>query len=402
MDTRASIGDRGERRAGNRLEVEQELAERATKSRARAIIAHVRDFASRFAGSSVTRRIGRLSDFRLADRGGPTAAFLLVVAAFYLWSGASAALVVLVKLWAAFALAFLSLAALGKAKGVDAPWAAIVPTAVVGVALGGLGSAAIALAPDWASMTNWLLLGPEWAAGAAFSAFFIGLSLITTAVRRREARDSEVARQLLEARLKTLTAQIEPHFLMNTLANVRYLIKADATAARDMLDHLADFLNGALEHSRDVHSTLEREFRLVESYLAIMQIRFGGRLKFSIELPTDLRDVPFPPLLLHTLVENAVKHGLGPSGGCGFVRVAAERADSSVALIVEDNGVGIEHEIAIEGPLDAEAAPQFGGVGLQNTCERLATLYQGSASLTLRATAPSGTLARITIPEERI
>src|SRR5690606_40093334 len=104
---------------------------------------------------------------------------------------------------------------------------------------------------------------------------------VTAAVRRREQRASEAQRQLVEARLQTLTAQIEPHFLMNTLANLRYLIKTDSRAAHEMIDHLADFLEGALERSRGLRSSLGEEIQLVESYLSIMRIRFGDRLSFT-------------------------------------------------------------------------------------------------------------------------
>lgn len=259
---------------------------------------------------------GRLADFRFAGRLAPVAAFVVLAVILYL-SGASVSLTILVKLWVAYSVAFVLLACVARIAGPDASWAVVLPTSVFGAALGGVASAAVASAPDWSVFADPSRMFAEFAAGAAFSAFFVGLSLATSAVRRREQIAMEAKQQLLEARLQALTPQIEPHFLMNTLANMRYLIKADARAAVDMLDHLADLLQGALERSRSVRSTLGQEMQLVESYLAIMRVRSGDRLQYTIELPKEFAGVPFPPLLLQTLVENAVTHGIDPSEGGG-------------------------------------------------------------------------------------
>lgn len=330
---------------------------------------------------------GRLSDFTLHRRAGPVLAFIVVATALYALDGPGLVLEVLVKLWAAYAVAFLVLAGLAKRRGPDPAWAVIVPVAACGVMLGGCVAAVIGLAPNWEALLVPRLAGPEWAAGAAFSAFFVGLSLMLAVVRHRELRVSEAQRQLVEARLQTLTAQIEPHFLINTLANLRYLIKTDSPAAHDMIDYLADFLEGALERSRDLRSTLGDEVQLVQSYLSIMQIRFGERLRFTIDVPTELEATEFPPLLLQALVENAVTHGIAPSGQPGIVSVTARRDGEFVDLQVSDTGVG----------LDPARSPTH-GMGLRNTRERLATFYEGRASLTLEPATPSGTTARISLP----
>ncbi|HEX5042017.1 MAG TPA: histidine kinase [Candidatus Polarisedimenticolaceae bacterium] len=321
---------------------------------------------------------GRLADFRLQGRLGPVLAFALVAASIYAWDGWDTSFRMLLSLWVAYSINFLALAALARRSGFDAPWAAVLITAASGAVVGGLAGTTITMLP----------LGRAWIP-AAFSAFFVGLSLVTAAMRTRERRAAEGRRLLLEARLQTLSAQIEPHFLMNTLANLRYLIKTDAAAAATMLDNLADFLEGSLERARAPHSTLGSEIKLVESYLSIMQIRLGARLRFSTEIPPDLAAVPFPPLLLQTLVENAVVHGIEPHEAAGTVTVAVSREGSNIAVRVADDGVGIDR-----GKRPAH------GLGLTNTRERLATFYDGRASFRLAPAAPCGTVAEIRIPAE--
>lgn len=328
---------------------------------------------------------GRLGDFRWAGRSLPLLAFVAVAAVFYLWRGPAGPFWVLIKLWAAYATAWLALAALAAIKSVDAPWRVVLPTAAAGIALGGLAAAVISLAPNWQALLDVERLLPEWTLGALFAAFFIALSLLTAEMRRRELLAADTRQQLLEARLQTLTAQIEPHFLMNTLANLRYLIKNDTAAAAQMLEHLADFLQGALERSRTTHSTLGQEIELVESYLKIMQFRLGGRLKFSITAQPELADVSFPPLLLQTLVENALRHGIEPAGSGGNVDVSIQRAGGQIVLRVSDDGIGLR----------PDSVP---GVGLRNTLERLSSFYDGRASFDLGRGARSGTVATISIP----
>ncbi|MGL6159916.1 sensor histidine kinase [Microbulbifer sp.] len=330
---------------------------------------------------------GRLGDFSLRGRLGPLLAFALVCGAFYAGAGYSSPLALLIKLWVAYSIAFIALAVLAQLKGTDAPWRYLLPTAVSGIAAGGLVAAAIAYIPLRDVSPQWHELAQEWAAASAFAAFFVGLSLVTGTLRRREQLMAETRRQLLEARLRTLTAQIEPHFLMNTLANVRYLVKTDAPRAQSMLDHLADFFQGALERSRDKHSDLGQELQLVKSYLSIMQIRLGDKLQFAIDAGEELRQLSFPALLLHTLVENAVIHGIAPSKSGGLIRIAARRTEACIEVSVTDNGVGPNH---------SETGGQ--GVGLRNARERLETFYDGRATLRLTPAPQGGTLAKITIP----
>lgn len=326
------------------------------------------------------------SGARLISRFGPVALLLGVAIAMYWWGGTTSSVAILVKLWVAYSVAFIALASLAKLQGSDASWVYVVPIVVCGIAILGFAGAAVVFAPDWQVLLEPLSVGSEWAIGAAFSVFFVSLFLVTAEARRREQAAEDSRRQLLEARLQTLTAQIEPHFLINTLANLRYLIRTDAGAASRMLEHLADFLQGALARSRAPHSTLGQELELVASYLSIMQIRLGRRLQFTTQIPAELRDVPFPPLLLQTLVENAVTHGIEPSEKDGNIGVNVRRDGSRIVVHVTDDGVGIA----------GKECPS--GVGLSNTRERLATFYRGKASFELAPARPSGTTAAITFP----
>jgi sensor histidine kinase YesM len=176
---------------------------------------------------------------------------------------------------------------------------------------------------------------------------------------------------------------------MNTLANLRYLVKSDAGTAHAMLDHLSDFLQGALERSRDLHSTLGHELQIVESYLAIMRIRLGEKLRFEIDVPQSARGVAFPSLLLQTLVENAITHGIGPADQPGLVWIRAREQDQRIVLVVGDNGVGF----------DAVGRPGH-GVGLRNVRDRLEAFYQGRATFTIGGAPAGGTEATLSIPRE--
>jgi hypothetical protein len=132
------------------------------------------------------------------------------------------------------------------------------------------------------------------------------------AMQRAELDRVALDREMAETRLQVLQAQIEPHFLFNTLANVRRLYQTDGPAGRRMLDNLMRYLEVALPRMRDKASTLGREAELIRAFLAVQQIRMGRRLAFAIEIVEPLRDIEVPPMMLLTLVENALKHGLNP------------------------------------------------------------------------------------------
>jgi hypothetical protein len=198
----------------------------------------------------------------------------------------------------------------------------------------------------------------------------------------------DLERQMTEARLRTLRAQIEPHFLFNTLAHIQRLYQVQPVDGRRMLRNLAEYLRAALPQLRTGASTLGSEVALVRAYLNVQQIRMGRRLAFAIDAPGDLQDADLPPMMLVTLVENAIKHGLGPKREGGRVHIAARRIDAALELEVSDDGVGL--------PLSSGT-----GVGLANTRARLATLYGGAGALDIANRGGGGVSARLRLPYRR-
>ncbi|SFV07133.1 sensor histidine kinase [Pseudoduganella namucuonensis] len=203
-----------------------------------------------------------------------------------------------------------------------------------------------------------------------------------------KARTETVARQALQAQLQSLQAQIEPHMLFNTLANLQGLIAIDPPRAQEMLDLLIQYLRATLTSSRAETNTLAQEFELMKAYLGLMRIRMGERLSYSFELPKELRNATVPPMLLQPLVENAIAHGLEPKVAGGHVAVSAQLRDGVLVLAVRDDG---------RGP-DAGPGKKGTNLGLSNIRERLRAMYGERAALTLEAAAPEGAVARITLP----
>jgi signal transduction histidine kinase len=209
------------------------------------------------------------------------------------------------------------------------------------------------------------------------------------AVRRRLgqqiAEQSALAAAALEARLTVLQAQIEPHFLFNTLANVRRLCEVDPERGRQMLGSLLDYLRAALPAMRRSATGLAQEFELVRAYLSVLQHRMGERLRFNVELSDRLADAPIPPLILPTLVENAIRHGLAPLPEGGTITVSAVREDGHVVVRVADDGAGFQ-------------GASGSGVGLANTRARLSALFGSAAGLSLQGNRPRGVVAEVRLP----
>lgn len=199
-------------------------------------------------------------------------------------------------------------------------------------------------------------------------------------------------RQLVQARLQVLQAQVEPHFLFNTLAAVDYLIETDPARASQMQKALITYLRGALPQMREESSTLGREMRLIRSYLELIKMRIEDRLEVQYDVPPDLDGAEFPPMMLQSLVENAIKHGIEPKPEGGKVIVASRVSKGQLIVEVRDTGIGIMD-------LDRLEAPTSGtGIGLQNIRERLSVLYSGRGHLSLMSDSHSGTTVRISIP----
>ena len=227
--------------------------------------------------------------------------------------------------------------------------------------------------------------------GLALAAILMGVAHLRLreatqqAARLQAEADSErLARQGTQAELKLLQAQVEPHFLFNTLSNLRYLVQTGSGDALPMLDHLIHYLRTALPEMRAEGSTLGREGELARAYLEIMRLRMGGALEASIEIPASLEEASFPPLMVMTLVENAIKHGVAPMGRGRIVVRAFEEADR-ITVQVEDDGRGF-------------AEPIGQGVGLANIRDRLRALHGDAAQLELRGRDPAGTIASISVP----
>ncbi|HVE49369.1 MAG TPA: histidine kinase [Casimicrobiaceae bacterium] len=213
----------------------------------------------------------------------------------------------------------------------------------------------------------------------------------SAALHRSESERNLLARQAVEAELKLMQAQVEPHFLFNTLASVQYLTETEPAKANLLLGHLIAYLRAALPSFRAQSSTLSREFDLAGAYLSILAMRMGPRLEVNIDLPSELANHPFPPNLLISLVENAIKHGLEPSVEGGTIAITANREDDAVAVSVTDTGRGVA--------MNSDATATSGqGVGLANVRERLAALFGASGRFTLEPRHPRGTRAIIAVP----
>jgi signal transduction histidine kinase len=206
--------------------------------------------------------------------------------------------------------------------------------------------------------------------------------------RAAEAQQAETA-----AQLRLLQAQIEPHFLFNTLANVQSLIDRDSAMAKTMLDHLNHYLRASLARTRQPVTTLGDELELIENLLAIAAIRLGARLRYRIEVAPRLDQASLPPLLLQPLVENALLHGIEPALDGGEVIIRAECRDTALVLTVCDSGVGLHNE---------KPSHRESGVGLVNVRARLASLYGERGRLALYVNQPRGVVAELTLPLSKV
>lgn len=250
----------------------------------------------------------------------------------------------------------------------------------------------------WVYSGNWLPAAPSQVLGETLKfcllgAFAYGVRALQRHAERAKAQalaldasQRELERQAQEAQLQLLQAQIEPHFLFNTLANVRRLYRRQPAAGAAAIDSLMVYLRAALPQVRRTESTLGDEFDLAQAYLQLFRVRMGSRLRFTLDLPPELRAVPFPPMVLVTLAENAIKHGLAPADLGGTVRIAARLKEERLQVTISDDGVGF-----------GGAGAGGSGVGLVNIRRQLAARYGDLAQLMLEDADP-GVCARITLP----
>jgi signal transduction histidine kinase len=222
------------------------------------------------------------------------------------------------------------------------------------------------------------------------------IEAISRAIQRRvaekrkdeagQARETATEKELTVARLNLLHAQVEPHFLYNTLASAQILARTDPAKADQMLGHLIVYLRRSVPRAEDAVSTLGEELERAHAYLEILRIRMGDRLGVQVQVPEALRALPMPAMMLQTLVENAIKHGLEPVAGGGTVWIIARETGGKVAVTVADDGRGF--------------SDQGGGtgIGLKNIRERLRLAYGDAASFSIVANFPRGVAATITLP----
>lgn len=210
--------------------------------------------------------------------------------------------------------------------------------------------------------------------------------LATQALKESQIKNLDHKKQIVETRLQLLQAQIEPHFLFNSLSNVISLIEIDPSRAKLMLESLTRYLRSSLTRSHVKDGTLKDELDLIENYLKIIQIRMAGRLSYKIDVDEALWPRPFPIMILQPLVENAILHGLEPRVEGGEITISARRQDGRLQIKVGDDGVGLKN-----GDLK--------GFGLMNVRQRLNSLYGETAALQLQDNIPCGVLATMEIPD---
>lgn len=200
-----------------------------------------------------------------------------------------------------------------------------------------------------------------------------------------QAEQERLDRQLSETRLRLLQAQIEPHFLFNTLGAVQQLAQTESPRAAELTANLITFLRASMGDMRTEQVTLQAELALIEAYLKVMKTRLGNRLQFSLSLPAALADLRIPGMLVLTLVENAIKHGIEPALRGGAIDVAVTAQATHFQIDVRDTGAG-------------ECLPSTLGVGLSNLQERVQLAYGTAGSFTLQTQEPSGMLASLRLP----
>jgi sensor histidine kinase YesM len=258
------------------------------------------------------------------------------------------------------------------------------------------GFAMISAVVDSGVFFNWLT-SPRWVAMMAFTSLVVSIMLSTIFFwRERHARDEadlersrvraeRIEREAALANLRALQAQIEPHFLFNTLANVTSLIDPDPAKARRMLESFIRFLRSSLAATRAESTTLGEEGDLIAAYLDVLQIRMEGRLRYEVDVPPDLHAFSLPPMLLQPVVENSIRHGLEPKVEGGMVRITARRDGDGVLVTVADTGVGF-------------SAVTRGGIGLTNLRDRLKLVYGGRASLVVADEPGGGATVTLRLP----
>ena len=270
-------------------------------------------------------------------------------------------------------------------------WVTVV-TGIVSLALGLLLAGALgAFDPFYFYRTSLigLLIGGVACIVAGFVILLMGY-IRDLEAERDAARQHELVheRELAVTQLRTLQAQIEPHFLFNTLANLHALIESDTSKALELLESLTDLFRISLDYSRASTGSIQGELELISNYLAVQQVRMGERLSFQINVDDGLDDIQLPPFLIQPLVENAIKHGIEPSAELGNVEVHIAR-----------NGSSLQIDVANTWNPDLESADGT-GIGIENVQERLEAVYGDAAQLRINRSTTDEFSVTIQLPLE--
>jgi sensor histidine kinase YesM len=219
--------------------------------------------------------------------------------------------------------------------------------------------------------------------------FIVYFDAMRQRIENEAAARIEAQRLASESQLRLLRAQLEPHMLFNTLANLRTLVEVDPTLAQTMIDQVIIYLRSALTASREESTTLKQEFAQLRAYLEIMALRMGARMHYRLELPAELESFRIPPMMLQPLVENAIKHGVEPKIGSSEIAVRADNGGRALTITVADTGLG----------LSADASDRQGtSYGLTHVRERLRAFYGPGATLSISGNEPQGVRATVSIP----
>ena len=263
--------------------------------------------------------------------------------------------------------------------------AAILTGATVGE-LTLLGAGAVGAPGDFAAVigriARWLVVAGSI---AAMSFMWWRTRDAGAALQATELRRIQLERQAATARLAALRVQIEPHFLFNTLATVRRLHQTEPAQGARLLEHFVNYLRSTQPGFRMQASTLDQEIELARAYLGVVTARMSGRLQVNFDVSEELAQLPFPPLTITTLVENAVKHGIAPLPAGGTITVSVRAVAGALEAVVADTGAGF-------------TASSGSGIGLANIRARLHALYGAGGTLQLRANLPRGVRAAIRVP----
>ncbi|UPG88523.1 histidine kinase [Luteibacter aegosomaticola] len=242
--------------------------------------------------------------------------------------------------------------------------------------------------PDSGAWTDWF--NPDGGVSLEYAEILVrALTQRINERRHREradARQTSMEKELTAAQLSLLQAQVEPHFLYNTLASAQELVRTDPARADKMLGHLIDYLRRSLPRMDGSLSTVGQELERSTAWLEIMRLRMGERLSVHVDVPESCLAYAMPSMMLQTLVENAIKHGLEPKPGGGGIWIRAACDPVGLSLTVADDGMGLR--------IDGSGS----GIGLKNLRERLRLTYGNAASFTIGNNFPSGVAATITLP----